>query len=245
MKQQKLGSWLGIALALATVGIGAEASAGNPTKDKPSAEAPSLPTPITLSPEKLTFGMSPKEVGVVYESVIDADHLKELQDSQPGVQMDTLLAQIAEYKRIFKRSLLEFSKINSKWDSTALAGEYTYDNKEAMMLYSYKGKTRYFFFIRDKLYKVVDEIKLSDKSRYGADFKAATDILNKRLGIEGRVRPSDPAQGRTHQEVDWRDANTHLRAMEWGDGKLGLAYEDNATLANLATLRAPAVKATP
>ncbi|MCC6528566.1 MAG: hypothetical protein IT373_38320, partial [Polyangiaceae bacterium] len=228
MKQHKrLGSWLGIALGVAAFGAAFDAGAAKPTKDKVSAEAPTLPTAIALTPAKLAFGQKPLEVGAVYDPVIDADHLKELQDAQPGVQMDSLLAEIAEKKRLFRRTLLEFSKINTKWDSTPLATEYTYDNQEALMVYSRKGKTRYFFFIQNKLFKVIDELKLGEKSKYGPDFKSAVEVLNKVMGIEGRLRAPDAAAGRPFEEVDWRDSQTHVRAINWGDGKVGFAYEDN------------------
>ena len=39
------------------------------------------------------------------------------------------------------------------------------------------------------------------------------------------------------QEVDWKDATMHLRVIDRGSDKIAFAYEDNATLGNLASLR--------
>ena len=242
---KKLGTLLGLALGLAAVGVAADAAAIKPKKPAVAEEAPTLPSAFALTPAKLAFGMKPMEVALVYDSVIDAEHLKDLQEAQPGVIMDRVLAQIQDEKRLFRRSVVLFSKLNTKYDATPLLSEYTYENQESMMLFERTNRTRYLFFMRDKLWKVIDEISVGGTSRYGADFAAAVAMLNRMLGVEGRARPADAAQGRPFDEVDWKSDKTHIRAINWGEGKVGLAYEEMATVDQLAQLRAAPAAATP
>ena len=56
-------------------------------------------------------------------------------------------------------------------------------------------------------------------------------------GVPGRVLAADYEKGRPNTEVDWKDATSHLRVIQRSDTALSLAYEDNATLGILPTLR--------
>ena len=101
-----------------------------------------------------------------------------------------------------------------------------------------KGVPVHFFFIQDKLWKLIFERKLGEKQPTGKDFADAVSKLAKDLGVAGRVQAADAAKGLHFQEVDWKDAKTHLREGDRGGDVAGFAYEDLATLGNLATLRA-------
>jgi hypothetical protein len=207
--------------------------------------APAAPPPepavakkaIAMQPAKLVWGMSVKQVAAVYDDVIDEDFKPEYKKVQPGVQMKDLDAQIAELKSQFRRSRIDFGKLPTGIDSTPLKGEYTYMNKEAMMSITRKGVTRNLFFIQDHLWKVIDEVKLGEGTTYGKDFQAAAVKLSAQLGVPGRVLPPDPAKGQYTTVVDWKDAHTHLRAIERGEASFAIAYEDEVTLGQLASLR--------
>jgi hypothetical protein len=182
--------------------------------------------------------MSSKQVAGIVDKVLDEDYKPLYAKVSPGVKMEALDAQLAEDKNAFRRSRIDFGKLPTGIDSTPLRGEYTYLNKESLMTLSRSGKpTRYFFFIQDKLWKVIDEHKLADGSRVGKDYQDAVIKLVKALGVPGRLLDADYEKGRNAMEVDWKDSTTHLRAIMRGDTAVALAYEDNATLAILGTLR--------
>jgi hypothetical protein len=200
-------------------------------------DAPTTTKPIGWEPAALQWGMTKKEVIAVIETQLNADYKPLFQKVQPGVKMKALEAALAEDKATFKRSVIEFGKLPTGFDSTPLKGEYTYQNKEAMMTLVRKGKTREYFYIQNKLWKFIDEVALGEGTFYGATFQDAVVKLSSILGVPGRLLPPDPTQNRYTTEVDWKDATTHLRAIERNDTSFALGYEDLQTLASLPSLR--------
>ncbi|MFO0760590.1 MAG: hypothetical protein U0359_29185 [Byssovorax sp.] len=241
MKANRLASaWLAIGLGLITMTQAADVLADKGNKPKKgeevvAAEPPDAKKGITLPIAGLAWGMSPKKVAEVIDKILDDDYRPLYKDTQPGVKMKALDAQLAEEKDQFRRSRIDFGKIPTGIDSTPLRGEYTYQNKEAMLSLTRQGETSYFFFIQERLWKVIVEVKLNDKSPLGKTFTEAAVKLSTQYGIPGRVL--QPDANRASVEVDWKDANTHLRAIQRSDTALALAYEDLGTLANLSALR--------
>jgi hypothetical protein len=239
-----LGALLATGLGLAAITLPSPAEAqpkGKAKKEAPkaavAADAPLTKNPIKVDFGALAWGMSPKQVGDIVDKLLDEAYRPLFQKVSPGVKMKALEAQLYEEKNAFRRSRLEFGKLPLGTDATPLRGEYTYLNKESMMTLSREGKTRAYFFIQDRLWKIVDEHKLSEKSPYGKDFAAVAGKLAEKLGVAGRALPADPAKGRYADEVDWRDSANHLRLVKRGDEALALIVEDNGTVANLASLR--------
>lgn len=204
--------------------------------------APSGPAnatkPIKIDPASIKWGMSVKEVAAAVDALLDEDYKPLYQKTSPGVRMKALDAQLGEEKNTFRRSRIDFGKLPVGLDSSPLKGEYSYLNKEFLLTLVRNGETRYFFFIQDRLWKIIDEVKLSDKSPYGKTLADAAVKLSKTFGVPGRVTPPNEDKGIFITEVDWKDATTHVRLIERGETAVAIAYEDNATLGNLSTLRA-------
>lgn len=217
----------------------AKAAAKKKEDKKPAAaaDAPQVANPVTIAPKELAWGIDKKKLAAIYDKVIDEDYKPKYQKTQPGPALDRLDAEVAEKKAEFRRSEIQFGNVATGMDQTNLKGEYSYGNKEFLLSIDRGGKTRYFFFIGDKLWKVVDAIKLGEKSQWGKTFADAAAILNKHYGVDGRSRPADDAAGRPFQEVDWKDGKFQVRAVNWDDGSFGLIFQDPATVANLPTLR--------
>jgi hypothetical protein len=237
-----LGALLAAGLGLAAVTATTEAAAqkGKTKKEAPAqvaAEAPMTKKPIVILPVGIAYGMNPKQVAEVIDKTLDEVYRPLYQQVSPGVKMKALDAALAEEKSTFRRGRIDFGKLPTGIDASPLKGEYTYLNKESMMSFTREGKTQYFFFIGDKLWKIVHELKLAEGSPNGKDYTAFTVKLAKDYGVPGRVLAADPAKGRMSTEVDWKDSASHLRAVQRGDAAAALIVEDNATLANLASLR--------
>jgi hypothetical protein len=240
-----LGVFLAAGLGLSAVTMATDSDAqskGKPPAKKEAAppvaaEPPMTKKPIVIEPAGLAWGMDHKKVAEVYDKQFDEDYKPKYQQVSPGVKMKALDAALAEEKSAFRRSRIDFGKIPTGLDSTPLKGEYTYLNAESMLSVTRNGKTRYLFFIKNKLWKLVDENKLAEGTPYGKDFQSAVTKLATLFGVPGRVLPPDPAKGRPMPEVDWKDINTHIRAVQRSDTAFALIYEDNATLSNLASLR--------
>ena len=123
-------------------------------------EAPVVPTLVPMM-DGLKWGMTHVEVLTAYNKIdglFDREYNAQLQKLQPGVQMKALEAERDNRKSAFERSFIEFKETPTGYDATALKGEYSYRNHEAIMTVERNGKKRFFFFIGappgDRLWKV-------------------------------------------------------------------------------------------
>lgn len=234
-----LGALLCAGLSLGVVSQAADVHAQSRSKKKDDAVAADPPVAkkaITLTLPGVGWGMSPKQLGDTIDKILDDDYRPLYKTAQPGVQMKELDAQIAEDKAAFRRSRIDFGKLPTGLDASPLKGEFTYNNREALYNLSRKGLTTYFFFIQEHLWKIIEEQKLGDSNPLGKNYQEAVVKLSTNLGVPGRVLPADGTT-RNALEVDWKDATTHLRVIQRSDTAAGFGYEDNATLAQLPSLR--------
>jgi hypothetical protein len=170
--------------------------------------------------------------------VIWKDYDEKLKKARVGPEQTALEAERERAKAAFTRSYIEFKDTPTGYDTTGIKGEYTYKNKEALMWIERQGKKRYFFFINDRLWKIYDEVPLADDGPMGKAFVDAVNKLNGELNAKGRVQQADPAKGINATTVDWKDGTSHLRAIDRsGEHLVGIVIEENATVANLASLR--------
>lgn len=231
---------LGMALAAAGAPSDALAQKKGAKNDKAAAPADTGPAAakkdIALTLSGISWGQTNKQVIAAVEKILDEDYKPLYAKVSPGVKMKQLDAALAEEKSSFARSRIDFGKVPTALDSGPLKGEFTYNNKEAKMELTRKGVTFHFFFIQDKLWKIIEERKLGEKEAAGKDFTDAAAKISKDLGAPGRVQQPDAAKGIHFQEVDWKDSKNHLRLIDRGSS-VGFAYEDLTTLGNLATLR--------
>ena len=239
MKSALLAAFL---LAFATL-VGSEATLAEaaPQGAQLAAGAPIVPTLNGLIQKELRWGMSHAEVTDVYNrngGLYDREYVVPLTKLQPGVEMQELEADRDSRKATFERSITHFTGDPTGYDVTPLHDEYTYKNDEAVQKLVKDGKTRYFFYIRDKLWKVYDEIPLKEGGSLGETFQQAITKLNKVLTVPGRIRAASSALGLERTEVDWQDRTAHLRALDRsGEHLVAIVLEDKSTLANLASLR--------
>lgn len=223
----------GIVLAATTSDVHAQRK----KKEEPAAaEPPQVKKAISISLKGVTWGQSPTQVARVIDHILDEDYKPLYKGVQPGIRMRELDAQLAEEKSQFRRSRIEFGRLPTGVDATPLKGEYTYNNQEVMYVLNRKGLVSNLFFIQDRLWKIIEEHKLGDSHPLGKTFSEAVIKLSTGYGVAGRVL--QPEGARYWIEVDWRDATTHLRAIQRSDTAMGLAFEDNGTLGRLSSLRA-------
>jgi hypothetical protein len=220
-----------------------DAYAAGPAKAAPAnytkAPPPSVKEAIRLTPEGLRLGMMVNEVTDFYNKVLDQDYVPIYKMTPIGPKMKEVDAALAEQKLAFPRSEIAFGTLPTGVDNTPLRGEYNYKNNETMMSLTRQGVTRYFFFVNKRLWKIYDALPLKKDGDMGASYKEAVAVLTKRFGVPGRVLAEDPAHGRNATEVDWSDANTHVRAIDRSDENIvGLVFQDRATGERMAAYRA-------
>jgi hypothetical protein len=205
-----------------------------------ASDAPMVSSLAPLMQKELHWGMTHKEVSDAYDKAMglfDVEYAPALARLQPGVEMDQLAADKDARKANFERSYAEFTDSPSGYDVSALHSEYTYKNGEAIQKVFKDGKIRYFFYIRDHLWKTYDEIPLKAGGALGDTFRGAVTKLGGLLGGPGRVLAVD-GQSVERTTVDWQDASQHLRAIDRSSEHLiGIVLEDKRTLVNLPSLR--------
>jgi len=226
----------GLSLGVVSHAVDVHAQGKKKKDDAPATEPPASKKAITLTLAGVSWGQSPKQLGDTIDKILDDDYRPLYKTVQPGVQMKELDAQIAEDKAAFRRSRIDFGKLPTGLDASPLRGEFTYNNREALYNFGRKGETTYFFFIQERLWKIIEEHKLSDTSPLGKTYPDVVVKLSTAFGVPGRVQAADGVT-RNAVEVDWKDATTHLRVIQRGDTAAAFAFEDNGTLANLASMR--------
>lgn len=193
---------------------------------------------IALSPQGIRFQMTPEELATFYDKIIEDDFKDLYKKAQPGPATTRLDAALAEAKAAFRASKVEFNNLPTGVDSTPLKGEYTYKNQEMMMKLTRKGTTRFFFFIRGKLWKIYDEIGLRENGPLGKDYEEAKKKYVDAFQVAGRNIDPDYSIGRIFTETDWQDPTTHLRVLDRSGFKIAaVVYEERSTVNMLSSLR--------
>jgi hypothetical protein len=196
-----------------------------------------------LLEKELHWGMSHTDLTSVYNTqngLFDRDYAPQLAKLPAGSQgQKELEADLDMRKQNFERSLTEFSPGSpTGYDVTALHLEYTYGNGESVQKLFKDGKNRFFFYIKDRFWKMYDEVPLRADGPLGSSYQEAITKLNALFGVAARIRAADPAQGLERTEADWQDARSHLRAIDRsGEHIIGIVLVDKNTETNLPSLR--------
>jgi hypothetical protein len=233
-----LATTFGLAAIMAPTNADAEKKKKTDKVEAPTGPAQTVkPVQIPPANSNLKWGLNLKELGKTIDAMIDAEY-KPVYQKTSTANLRQLDLKVAEEKSQFRRSRIDFGNLPVALDSTPLKGEYSYRNKESMLTVSRKGETRYYFLIQDRLWKIIDEVPLSEKSPYGKNFQDAAVKLTAQFGAVGRVIPPNPDKQIYVTTVDWQDATTHVRLIERGDDRAAIVYEDLSTLNNIDALRA-------
>jgi hypothetical protein len=204
-------------------------------------EAAMVPTVGALKEKELRWGLSHLEVINIYDNpggLFDKEYAPLIAKLQPGIEQQKVESARESRKANFEHSFAEFGDSPSGFDVTPLHSEYTYNNGEAIQRLQKDGKMRSFFYMKDKLWKIYDEIPLKADGPLGDTYQSAVTKLGALLGGPGRVRNPDAANGIERTTTDWQDAMTHLRVEDRsGEHLAGVILEDKRTLLNLVSLR--------
>jgi hypothetical protein len=236
MKRTSFAAAVSVGVLLAIQGVVAMAGPKHGGGD-----APTVSTLAAMHEKELRWALTHQEITDLYNNtggLFDKEYAPRLAKLQPGVEMQKVEQERDTRKANFERSYSVFGDMPSGLDVTPLHGEYSYKNDEGIQTVFKDGKTRSFFYIKDKLWKIYDEIPLRADGPLGDTYQGAITKLNAILGAPGRTRAADPSEGLERTETDWQDAMTHLRADDRSsEHKIGIVLEDKRTLANLASLR--------
>jgi hypothetical protein len=232
---------LAACLIAGAVGAGAMAVAAPPSSAP--ADPPAVSSLSALMEKELHWGMSHTDVTAAYNQqngLFDRDYAPLLAKLSAGSQQQRELeADLENRKANLERSLTTFDPGSpTGYDVSALHLEYSYGNGESVQKLFKDGKNRYFFYIKDRFWKMYDEVPLRADGPLGSSYQEAVTKLNALLGVAARIRAADPSKGLERTEADWADARSHLRAVDrTGEHLIGIVMVDKNTEANLPSLR--------
>lgn len=236
----RLMSWA--AVAVPTFALTALAAApvalGKPSAAKSGRHGPgAVAKRIALPPAGLKFGMSLEAIARLYDKVIDEEYLPLYKKASPGPETEALDAEVRERKGELRRSRVDFGDTPTGVDQTPRKGEYSYGNGESMgRMTARSGTERFFFFFKDRLWKVYDEHQLKKGSPLGTDYDSAIKLLTTKFGTRPKKVSADAAKGHYYDESVWTTPDMVIRALDRGS-ILAVVYVDRDVQERLPELR--------
>jgi hypothetical protein len=193
-------------------------------------------SPIATAMGDLRWGMSEREVSSYAKREIATEYNAALAKTKDAGEQGKLKTQLKSALADVDKSMTSFEHGKSRWDNSPVAGEFTYDNQESMMVSKDISGTTYYFFVDGKLWKYV---RVLDKNAAGGDFKKFSKYVEDKFG-KGRGKKGEvtPGQGET-QWLEYLDRNSRMRATD-DNGKRGgyaMIFEEMATVRALASTR--------
>jgi hypothetical protein len=182
---------------------------------------------------ELRWGMSRTEVLDFFRQSIRASYLPRMKNLGAIEQFRMNEQRDAEIRRL-EQSWVPFDgrPEHRQWDTSFISDEFTHGNTEGMLVSEdARGNREFLFFIGDHLWKRV-QARNANGRRINLEA-----VIPQLEGIYGPARRV--SEGGTLRHLEWHDDHSRLRVFDQTTfyGVLCLAYEDNATLAQLATLR--------
>ncbi len=236
-----------VILAASTLAAGAMLAvsvvAAPPKGGRAGSDAPTAETlgGLEKNMKDVHWGMTHDEVNEAYNKpggLFDQEYAPQLVREQPGVAQQQLEADRDNRKVNLERSYTRFLDSPTGYDNTPLKNEFTYRNDEALQTVFKEGRRRYFFYIKDHFWKMMDEMPLRADGPLGSTFQDAVTKLNAAIGVPARIRPADTSQGLDRTTADWQDRTTHVRALDRsGENIVAIVLEDKSTLTSLGALR--------
>lgn len=193
---------------------------------------------LRLSPRGIKWGISNERIARVYDKVFEKEFVPLYKRAGAGPRVKALDDELAAKKRRLRRSRIKFGKVPTGLDNSPLNGEYSYNNGESMTQLQRPTKTQYFFFFKDKLWKVYEERKLKKGGALGADFEAAIKKLTKKFGSAPIMHSANPAKKVFFDYAEWSDGVTYLRVVNRDyEKKIAIVYISKSVQDNLANYR--------
>jgi hypothetical protein len=216
-------------ISMMVVGLGMCAVANGASADA---------SPIAIAMGDLRWGLSEREVSSYAKRQLNEHYSAEIAKTKDAGKQSKLKADLKQAQSEVDKSLTNFEGGHSRWDSSPVAGEFTYDNNESMLVAHDKqqGADSYFFFVNGHLWK---HVQVLDKHAAGGDFKKFSHNVEDKYG-KGRAKKAEvtPGQGPS-QFVEYLDRNSRMRAVDESAKRGGFAmiYEEMATVRELASTR--------
>ena len=185
----------------------------------------------------LRWGMSEHDVRQFAKRYLTR-HYEQAMKKARGAKKNNLRQELdAQLSRV-QGSAIEFTGSRSRWDSSPVAGEFTYGNSESMLTLEDTKAKHFYFFINGELWKWVKVLPPGEFG--GKKFNKFESMVGKRFG-NGMVKSGARLADREDEQkwVEFLDRQSRLRAVDQTaeHGSYALVFEDMSTVRDLSSLR--------
>jgi hypothetical protein len=189
----------------------------------------------------LRWGMSDTDVARVAKTRLAEQYAGKIKKAK-GATKAGLERELASKQKAIG-GVFEFSGKKSRWDSSAVAGEFGYGTDESMLMVDDGESENYYFFLDGRLWKWV---KLYPTSQFGGkSFSKFSGAIEKKFGKGYKKESELNGSSKRYTFLEFLDRNSRLRAVDRsGDAnKYSLVFEEMATVRQIAQLRPTSKKA--
>lgn len=179
----------------------------------------------------LQWGMSKTDLLKLLKAQIRAEFEQRIKVERDIMRQDAIYQEFKERAQRLGENFVAFEGPKSGWDVSPIAGEFTRDNREAMLVVAGKGTRDMYFFIHGKLWKWYREI-----DREAVDPSDTTEALKRRFGDGKPQRDRRDESNVPYPGMTWSDGTTRVSSLHRG-AETCLIFEDMHTLENLNKLR--------
>ncbi len=218
-----LSAWIGAAL----IGLSGAAMAADGAPQA-AAEAPAKPTPktgVSSILKLLDWGASSADVLAVAKADIEAGYADRLKQANGDTfAVDAVLRAQREEFAAVKKTLVQFIGARSGFEASIIADEYRSNEGESMLRIDDANAQRYYFFVDDKLWKIV---------------VAYNSTISRSVAFPAFVKQVSRKNGRP-TEADWvtpPGGTRTMRAAVWADDLTQLTVEDRTAFFGTFVMR--------
>lgn len=183
---------------------------------------------------KFKWGMSSRQVLDLLSAKVRKRYAQRLTDAKDPLVQDKLRAELRAELAKLKGSIVKFGGQRSSWDISLVSGEFAHRNDEAMAVMWNKKDRRFYFFHRDRLWKIF--IGFNSSLYQGKTFDDFAAVMERRFGRAKRKFTTNVEGEQVMTHLEWPPARrTLLKAVDNTDpyGNFCLVLVDRGAWASV------------
>jgi hypothetical protein len=199
-------------LIISTLAPDADARRRKRRKARSAQAAAETKIAITKLMGKFKWGMTPDAVLTRLTKKVEARFLPLIREEKDPLKQDRLRRDMMTMKKKVRKNYVKFDGTRSSWDVSFIDKEFAHKNEESMALEWSKKDRRFYFFHRDRLYKLF--IAFNTELFRGKTFVDFANAMEARFGTAERKYVTTLTGESKLDHLAWPPAGgTKLKAM--------------------------------
>ena len=195
---------------------------------------------IEASLDGLQWGMTKTALLALLKQRIRADFEKQIKAERDIVRQDALYQEAQQRYLSIRSGFIVFDGRKTGWDVSPLVDEFRHGSGESLLVMDDEQAREHYFFINGRLWKWYRELKPGAWDGAGADYDQMATRLRSDFGAAKPQQERRNEAGAPLAGAVFGDERSRVTLLKRG-AETCLIYEERATLAQLAMLRAKAL----